>query len=39
VIVTNSIYDKEAIVDIDLRKWGVLMAVVFTGLSALYIFW
>ncbi len=39
VIVTNSIYDKEAIVDIDLRKWGVFMAIVFTCLSALYIFW
>lgn len=39
VIVTNSIYDKERIVNIDLRRWGVAMGVVFTILSALYIFW
>lgn len=39
VIVTNSIYDKDRIVNIDLRRWGVAMGVVFTVLSALYIFW
>lgn len=38
VIITNSIYDKEEVVHIDLRKVGMLMGVIFTLLSAFYIF-
>jgi hypothetical protein len=38
VIITNSIYDKEKVANIDLRKLGLSMAGLFTLLSALYIF-